>query len=251
MAWIGRRWGARVSAVAEPRARLRTPPKITSGFACVGQGGARSVEPLVAYGPAPPPVSAAGSAAASNASTASAFGGATACDGLALGDGTVNGYDVATFLLAHFRTPPYDGLGAELAAVPTVAPRTRMAEGCTTTAAGGGGAAAWMAAVGGASAGNASVSREDWVLRLASDYCAAGVAEEEEAAAMRRRARRRAAARPSGRSFLSSLGAWAQRSGRLRRLDASTYAADLAAALQHCQTTACLQARSQSHLHLP
>ena len=218
----------------------------------MGQGGARSVEPLVAYGPAPPPVSTAGSAAASNASTASAFGGATACDGLALGDGTVNGYDVATFLLAHFRTPPYDGLGAELAAVPTVAPRTRMAEGCTTTAAGGGGAAgAWMAAVGGASAGNASVSREDWVLRLASDYCAAGVAEEEEAAAMRRRARRRAAARPSGRSFLSSLGAWAQRSGRLRRLDASTYAADLAAALQHCQTTACLQARSQSHLHLP
>ena len=214
------------------------------------------VQPLVAYGPETLVSSQA--AAASNASAAT-FGGATKCGGVAIGDGTVNAYDVATFLRAHFRTPPYDAFDRDLSTVETVAPRAGMAGGCTHTAigsagGGAGGGAGWMGAGSSAGVSNASLSREAWVLMRTADYCGDGVGLGDDSASLRMRQRRRVAAAaaevaPSLRSRfqLARLGARGRQAMR-RRLGwgegwgpSSSYAADLAAALLRCQTTVCLQ----------
>ena len=175
-------------------------------------------------------------------------------------------------MLAHFRTPPYDAFDRDLSTVETVVPRAGMAGGCTNTAlgragGGAGGGAGWMAAGSSIGVSNASLSREAWVLMRTADYCGDEVGLDEGSIRMRMRQRRRAAAAaaeatPSLRSRfqLARLGARGQQARR-RRLawgsgweSSSSYTADLAAAMQRCQTTACLQvalARSLSPLSPP
>ena len=102
-------------------------------------------------------------------STVAPFGGADECGGARLGDGTVNGYDVAVFMWSHFGVTPYDALGISLSEVRTVTARGASGEMCTAAAPAVDGWTALRAP--GAAGARVGLSRAEYTVLRADDFC--------------------------------------------------------------------------------
>ena len=76
------------------------------------------------------------------------FGGVVTCSDVRVGDGVVNGYDIAVLLWWYFRSAPYDGLSTSGDLVDTTSPRGDTAPRCNT-----------------------AESRSAWQQELAGQYC--------------------------------------------------------------------------------
>ena len=218
------------------------------------------VEPLVNYAPAP----ADGAAAASRNNASIAFGGGVTCDGNAHGDGTLNVYDVTAFLWASFGKAPGGARlpnGTELAAVETVIPRTGTANGCTSAFGPALSVASnktgWVAVAGDVVAGGDAgadatgtsapqlLTRAEYQLMLASDYCATEIGHSRSRRLETRDATAAEAgtwaAAPAGVTTARALQRQLAHDPEGEAAEVKRYQDDLAAALLSCADTACIR----------
>ena len=218
------------------------------------------VEPLVNYAPAP----ADGAAAASRNNASIAFGGGVTCDGNAHGDGTLNVYDVTAFLWASFGKAPGGARlpnGTELAAVETVIPRTGTTNGCTSAFGPALSVASnktgWVAVAGDVVAGGDAgadatgtsapqlLTRAEYQLMLASDYCATEIGHSRSRRLETRDATAAEAgtwaAAPAGVTTARALQRQLAHDPEGEAAEVKRYQDDLAAALLSCADTACIR----------
>ena len=179
------------------------------------------------------------------------FGSMTRCGGALHGDGTVNTYDIVTFLRAHFRSPPYDTAfdpSVPLSSIPTVTARSGVADMCTTSPnarQATGGAVGWTAArqVPRAEGGDLSIfSRDEYHVLLADDYCFS-----EEDAAPQPQRRRLQLGNDDGNARAVGRALSVAELEEKRDEGVARFVADVTAGSSSCTTVACLRAAVVSY----